>query len=125
MIAGIGVDLIEIYRIQKMLLKYGDHFAEKIFCEEEIAYCSEKAKPEINFAARFAAKEAVLKAFGTGLARGIGWKDIQIHNLDNGKPFVKLLGEAKIKFSNLKIKKVHISLSHTAEVAMAFIIFEK
>lgn len=119
MLAGLGVDLIEVGRIRKALDRWGERFIRRVFTAEEKLYSLRKAFPEQSFAARFAAKEAVLKALGTGLSGGIGWKDVEIVNNRIGKPEVRL--GSKIT-RHTGERKVLISLSHTKELAVAFAI---
>ncbi len=119
MIAGLGIDLIEVGRIRKALDRWGERFIQRVFSAEEKRYSLRKAFPEQSFAARFAAKEAVLKALGTGLSGGIGWTDVEIVNNRIGKPEVRL--GCKIT-QRIGERKVLISLSHTKEFAIAFAI---
>ena len=117
---SIGTDIEEIGRIKEMCERWGDKFLKRIFTSREIEYCNSLAEKYGSIAARFAAKEAILKAFGTGLTKGMRWQDIEILNNGNGKPMVKLHGEAR-KHANED--QVLISLSHarTYVVAMAVI----
>ena len=117
MFIGLGVDLIEVGRIKKALDRWGERFVKRVFTVEEKRHSMRKAFPEQSFAARFAAKEAVLKALGTGLSGGIGWTEVEIVNNRNGKPEVKL---GKKITERTGEKKVLISLSHTKEFAVAF-----
>jgi holo-[acyl-carrier protein] synthase len=119
MITGLGVDIIEVGRIKKALDRWGERFIRRVFSSGEERYCLRKAFPEQSFAARFAAKEATLKALGTGLSGGIGWKDVEIVNNRMGKPEVKLGSKITKRIGE---KKVLISLSHTKESAIAFAI---
>ena len=119
MIAGLGVDIIEVGRIKKALDRWGERFIRRVFTAGEKRYSLRKAFPEQSFAARFAAKEATLKALGTGLSGGIGWKDVEIINNRRGKPEVKLGSKITKRIGE---KKVLISLSHTKESAVAFAI---
>ena len=119
MITGLGIDIIEVGRIRKALDRWGERFIQRVFTTEEKRYSLRKAFPEQSFAARFAAKEAVLKALGTGLSGGIGWTDVEIVNNRIGKPEVRL--GCKIT-QRIGERKVLISLSHTKEFAIAFAI---
>jgi holo-[acyl-carrier protein] synthase len=119
MIVGLGVDLVEVGRVKKTIDRWGERFLNRVFTFKEKSYCLKKAFPEQSLAARFAAKEAVLKAIGTGLSSGIGWKDIEIVNDISGKPEVSL-GEKITK--RIGHKRILISLSHTKEFAIAFAI---
>lgn len=125
MIFGIGVDIIEIDRIGKSMNKFSGRFEEKIFTPKEIGYCRSQADPAKHFAARFAAKEAVLKCLGTGMAHGIGWHDIEVLRERNGKPLIKLDGKGKALFERKKLKAIHISLSHDRVNAIAHAIAER
>lgn len=110
MIIGTGVDIIEVARVEKTIARWGDHFLKRVFCPEEIAYCRRHKHPAQHFAARFAAKEAVLKAFGDN--GHIGWKDIVITNNAHGQPVCTYSDK---KFN----QKILISLSHTENYAVA------
>src|ERR687888_841201 len=94
-ILGVGVDLIEVERIQHSLDRFGERFMKRVFTEGEIAYCQSMKFPARHFAARFAAKEAVSKAFGTGIGKAMGWRDIDIHKKPSGEPFLVFSGPAK------------------------------
>ena len=120
-IRAIGVDLCEVKRMEKIIDRTGDRFLKKVFTDRERKYCSEKHNYAQCFAARFAAKEAMLKALGTGLRDGIKWKDIEIVNDELGKP--------SFEFYNLCAEKtagrhVLLSLSHTDHTALAFVVIE-
>lgn len=122
MILGVGTDLIEIQRIQRAIER-NPHFLERVYTEKEIAYCRRKARPWQSYAARFAAKEAVGKAFGTGLGP-IGLTEIEIVNGPNGQPQVTLYGAAQALAAERKVRRVHISLSHSEAYAMATAVLE-
>jgi holo-[acyl-carrier protein] synthase len=120
-----GVDIIEIERIKKSLTTNGEIFRNKVFTTGEIEYCElRKAAKYQSYAARFAAKEAVSKAFGTGISGGIDWKEIEVVNNPNGKPEVVLSGRAKEVFKNMFAKDISISLSHCENYAVAYVIIE-
>ncbi len=122
-IKGIGTDIIEIKRIEKSVEKWGDRFLFRIFSSREIAYArSKQAFFASSLAARFAAKEAVLKALGTGLS-GSNWQEIEITSY-NGVPGVVLKGAVKARADALGIGRVHLSLSHCGEYALAFVVAE-
>ncbi len=89
-VVGIGVDLVEVSRIEAAIGRFGEHFERRVFTESERAYCRSMARPAIHFAARFAAKEAVCKAFGTGIGEEMAWKDIEVCRGENGRPSVTL-----------------------------------
>ncbi len=121
-ICGIGVDIIEISRFKKLIKKYGERFVKRIFTENEIQYCQNKYDlGASSFSARFAAKEALFKAIGTGLRHGLTWKDIEIVNDDLGKPCFNFYGNT-VKI--IKKRKVKVSLSHSLNNSIAFVIIE-
>ena len=124
MIFGVGVDLVEIARIEDSFRKFPGRFEQKIFTEVERAYCSRMPIPAQHYAARFAAKEACLKALGTGKARGIGWRDIGIVNLDSGQPVLVITGRAREIGDACHITAAHVSLSHTRGHSMAAVVLE-
>ena len=119
MLEGLGIDMIEVGRIKKALNRWGERFLHRVFTPEERNYCMKKAFPEQSLAARFAAKEAVLKAIGTGLSVGIRWTDVEIANDKRGKPEVGLGKNITQRIGN---KKILLSISHTKEFAIAFAI---
>ena len=122
MITGIGTDLIEIVRIQRAIEK-NPHFMERVYTANEIAYCRRKKNTWQSFAARFAAKEAVSKALGTGIGP-VGLMEIEILNAENGQPKVVLHGKALQLAADRNIQRVHISLSHSEAYAMATAVLE-
>jgi len=124
MILGIGIDIIDIPRVKRIAEEYGPDFIAKLFSEGEIAYCNSKKTPEINFAARFAAKEALLKALGTGMRAGIDWKDIEVVSDEMGNPSISLTGRAKQLADERGVAAIHLSLSHTADYAAAVVVLE-
>jgi holo-[acyl-carrier protein] synthase len=121
-ITGIGTDLIEIVRIQRAIEK-NPHFMERVYTANEIAYCRRKKNAWQSFAARFAAKEAVSKALGTGIGP-VGLMEIEILNTENGQPVVVLHGKALQLAADRNIQRVHISLSHSEAYAMATAVLE-
>ena len=123
MIFGVGTDLVEIGRIQHAIEK-NPRFLTKVYTEEEIRYCQRKKNPWQSFAARFAAKEAVSKALGTGIGK-IGLTDIEVQNQSTGQPQIVLHGAAQIFAQAHGIKRVHISLSHSEVYAIATAIVEE
>jgi holo-[acyl-carrier protein] synthase len=124
MILGTGIDLAEVPRIRQSIERYGDRFLERIYTEGERAYVARKANKYERYAARFAAKEAGMKALGTGWRRGVRWQDFEVANLPSGRPTLKLHGVAKEYAEKLGVKNISLSLTHTAENGMAFVIFE-
>ncbi len=124
MIIGTGVDIVEVARINRLLEKHSPRFEKKVFTPGEILYCQSKADPGSHFAARFAAKEAVMKCLGTGMDQGIAFNDIEVTHEDTGQPAIQLHGKGKELFTRLKIKTIHISLSHEKNYAIAQAIAE-
>jgi len=125
MIAGIGVDIVDIARIQALLDRYGERFLGRVYTEAETAYAMRGANKAERLAGRFAAKEAVMKALGTGKSQGILWKDIETLRARSGKPEVRLHGQA-VKWAKLRGGgAVHVSITHDGGKAMAFVILEK
>ncbi|MCD6595653.1 holo-ACP synthase [bacterium] len=125
MIIGIGTDIIEVKRIERLIGIYGERFFNRIFTENEREYCDCKPNPSIHYSARFAGKESVLKALGTGLGRNIHWKDIEIVSQQSGQPQVRLFGNARKIVKNFGETKTHISISHTDNYALTMVIVEK
>ena len=123
-VLGIGVDMVENARIQHSLDRFGERFLHRIFTASEIEYCQSMKFPARHFAARFAAKEAVSKAFSTGIGSAMGWKDIDVHRKPSGEPFVVLEGGAKKLGEERGVTAVWITLSHTEHHAMAVIVLE-
>lgn len=123
-VLGIGVDLVECARVQHSLDRFGDRFLHRVFTEGEIAYSQSMKFPARHLAARFAAKEAISKAFGTGIGKAMGWKDIDVHKKPSGEPFIVLEGGAKQLAAARGVAKVSITLSHTDNHAMAMIVLE-
>jgi holo-[acyl-carrier protein] synthase len=123
-ILGIGVDLVEVKRIQHSLDRFGERFMKRVFTEGEITYCRSMKFPARHFAARFAAKEAVSKAFGTGIGKAMGWRDIDVHKKESGEPFLVLHGGADNLAKARAVRSAWISLSHTEDHALAMIALE-
>jgi holo-[acyl-carrier protein] synthase len=120
-----GVDIIEIERLKESIEDGGHSFRDRVFTEAEIDYCeSRKNGKYASYAARFAAKEAVSKAFGTGMGGGIKWRDIEIVNDENGKPLVRLTEKARERFDELNGIRISVSLSHCKTYAVAYAIVE-
>ena len=123
-IVGIGVDLVECARIQHSLDRFGERFLRRVFTAGEIEYSQSMKYPARHLAARFAAKEALSKAFGTGIGKSMSWKDIDVHRKLSGEPFVVLEGGAKQLAVDRSVDKIWISLSHTENHAVATIVLE-
>ena len=119
-VLGLGVDMIEIQRIKRALeAKSGKRFERRVFTEGEIAYCRSKADPFPHFAARFAAKEAVMKAFGTGWTARVFWKGIEIRNNELGRPFITFHGKTEELAGEMGVETCQVSLSHNRSQAVA------
>ena len=127
-IFGIGTDIVNIKRIKKTLSSRNNKFKRRIFSESEINYCEKKKNPSSFYAKRFAAKEAFSKALGTGIRKGINFKDIEISNDNNGKPFIKLSSKLKNiinkRFKTIKVN-VFLSVSDEKKHSIAFVVIEK
>ncbi len=124
MILGTGIDIIEVARIASSFEKFGERFVNRILLPDEIAYCRSHKNPAPFLAVRFAAKEAVSKAFGTGIGAQLGWQDIEIRRKDSGEPFVVLHGKGRELLAAHGAKQMHVSLSHTEHYAAATAILE-
>jgi holo-[acyl-carrier protein] synthase len=124
MILGSGVDLCEVPRIEAAIARYGRRFVERIYTPLEIAYAESKANRFERFAARFAAKEAGMKALGTGWRGGITWKDFEVANLPSGRPTLRFHGKAAEIAARLGVKRVALSITHTKDQALAMVILE-
>jgi len=125
LIFGVGIDIIEVSRIEKQLSRGDDRFQRRLFTDREIAYCERKKFKGLHYAARFAAKEAFLKALGTGLGGGLSWKDVEIVNNEAGKPTLRLDGKARLLAEGLGLTGLHVSLTHVKDTAAAVVIIEK
>ena len=119
-VIGRGPDIIECVRIAKMIEKHGELFLNRVYTRNEIAYCSCRKSANQHYAGRWAAKEAVLKALGTGWARGIQWTDIEIGNEIGGRPYIELDGQAKLISQQQGIQNIMISISHCRSYAIAY-----
>ena len=116
-----GVDIIEISRIRRVLDRYSQRFLDRVFTPAEIEYCRGRAP---NLAARFAAKEATMKALGTGVL-GVGWKDIEVVRAKSGAPGIKLHGRADQRAQRLGVRETSLSISHSNEYAVAFVVMQR
>jgi holo-[acyl-carrier protein] synthase len=123
-ILGTGVDLAEVSRIKASIERYGEKFIRRIYTPAEIAYVERKANKFERYAARFAAKEAGMKAIGTGWRRGVTWQDFEVANLRSGKPTLLLHGVAAGFAERLGVKHISLSITHTAGLGMAHVILE-
>ena len=124
MILGSGVDICEVPRIEASIARHGSRFLERIFTTREIAYADRKANRFERYAARFAAKEAGMKALGTGWTGGIAWRDFEVVNLPSGRPTLTFHGRAAEIAAKLGVRHVALSLTHTKEQALAMVILE-
>jgi holo-[acyl-carrier protein] synthase len=124
LIVGTGIDIAEVPRIRATIGRFGRRFVERIYTAGEIAYVERKANRFERYAARFAAKEAGMKALGTGLRHGVRWRDFEVRNLPTGRPTLQLHGRAQEIADRIGVKHISLSLTHTAETGMAFVIFE-
>ncbi len=124
MILGIGTDLAEVERIGRSVGQFGNRFLTRIYTAGERAYVSKKANANERLAARFAAKEAGMKAIGTGWSRGVGWQNFEVVNERSGRPTLRLSGNALKIADAMGVRRVSISLTHTAQIAFAVVILE-
>jgi holo-[acyl-carrier protein] synthase len=124
MILGVGIDLVEVGRIRDSLERLGERFARRILCPAEYDYCFSHTDPSTHVAARFAAKEAVSKAFGTGIGTELGWLDIEVIRLESGSTQVRLQGAGTQLMESRFAKTIHLNLTHTAQYASAVAILE-
>ncbi|KPL03909.1 MAG: hypothetical protein AMJ90_02655 [candidate division Zixibacteria bacterium SM23_73_2] len=122
MIDSLGIDIIETARIKKALFKWGERFKKRVFSSSEVNYCQKKKFPEFSFAARFCAKEAAMKALGTGVSQGVGWKDFEVMNLKSGKPELRISEKIQKRIGK---GRMILSLSHTKEYAVAVVLLLK
>ncbi len=118
-ILGVGMDIVETKRIAESIERFGDRFLQRVFLDGEVAYAKSMKFPHLHLAARFAAKEAISKAFGTGIGHEMGWRDLEIVREPSGQPKVVLHGKAEAFAKARGVQEVHISLSHTAEYGAA------
>jgi holo-[acyl-carrier protein] synthase len=125
MIVGTGIDIAEVPRIREVIERHGERFLKRIFTEGEIQYCESKANRVERYAARFAAKEAGMKAIGTGWNHGVRWRDIEVARKPGGRPTLLLHGKAAEFAAKLGATNIALSLTHTAEQAFAQVILEK
>jgi holo-[acyl-carrier protein] synthase len=124
MILGIGIDLIWVRDVRAALVQYGNQYTDEIFTSDERSYCESSSDPAQRYAARFAAKEACMKAFGTGWSNGIAWTDIAVHNMPSGAPSLAFAGAAELVARTRGVCRSHVSLTHTRELAIAEVLLE-
>jgi holo-[acyl-carrier protein] synthase len=124
MVLGIGTDLAEVERIGKSVERFGERFLTRIYTAQERAYAMRKANWAERLAARFAAKEAGMKAIGTGLSGGVSWQHFEVANEPSGRPTLRLTGMARKVADAMGVRRISLSLTHTKEMAMAVVILE-
>jgi holo-[acyl-carrier protein] synthase len=124
MVLGLGTDLIETKRMQESIDRHGKRFLERVFTSGEIEYCQRKKNSAESFAARFAAKEAGAKALGTGISRGVSWKEFEVRREASGRPTLHVSGRAREFAEAMGVKKMQLSLTHSRELAMAVVVAE-
>jgi holo-[acyl-carrier protein] synthase len=124
MVLGVGTDLIEIERIEASMDRFGERFLSRVFSAGEIAYCRRKRQPAESFAARFAAKEAGAKALGTGISRGVSWKEIEVTREMGERPMLHFNGRAGELAAAMGVRRVQLSLSHSRGLAIAMVVVE-
>src|SRR3982751_1400560 len=124
MIVGTGIDIAEVPRIQQSIERFGQRFLERVYTAGEMRYCDSKANRAERYAARFAAKEAAMKALGTGWNNGVRWRDVEVVREPGRRPTIKFYAKAAEVAARLKATNISLSISHTAEQAMASVILE-
>lgn len=124
MILGTGIDIIEVARVASSVERFGERFLKRILLPAEIAYCQRHREPAPHIAARFAAKEAISKAFGTGIGAFLGWHAMEIARRESGEPFVILHAEGQELMARRSAQRLHVSLSHTQNYATALAVLE-
>jgi len=125
MIFGVGIDLVNIPRMEAVLKRWGERFVNRVFTGQEARTCYPRVHPAASFALRFAAKEAFSKAIGLGMRKGIRWRDIEVFHLPEGRPTLKLKGRSFETCSEKGITRIHLSLSDEGEYAAAVVILEE
>jgi holo-[acyl-carrier protein] synthase len=124
MIVGTGIDIAEVPRIQQSIERFGQRFLERVYTAGEMRYCDSKANRAERYAARFAAKEAAMKALGTGWNHGVRWRDCEVVRLPGGRPTIQFHGKAEEFAAKLGVKNAALSITHTKEQALAQVILE-
>jgi holo-[acyl-carrier protein] synthase len=124
MIVGIGVDLCEVDRMEAAMARHGERFLTRIYTPAERAYCESKVNRMERFAGRFAAKEAAMKAIGTGWRRGVGWRDFEVARAASGQPIILFHGEARRIADELQVRRALVSITHVKTMAMAQVVLE-
>ncbi len=124
MIVSTGIDLVEISRIEEIFIRRGNRFRDRVFTPDEIAYCESVASRFASYAARFAAKEAAMKALGTGWAEGVAWREIEVTRGERGAPKLRLSGRALERMKEIGASRAHLSLTHSRDLAAAQVLLE-
>lgn len=124
MIVGTGIDITDVSRIAQSIERFGRHFLQRVFTPDEIRYCESKANKAERYAGRFAAKEAAMKAIGTGWSRGVTWHDVEVQRAPGGRPTIAFHNKAGEFFQRLGAARAHLSITHTVDWAMAQVILE-
>jgi len=124
MIVGIGVDLCEVDRMEAAIARHGERFLARIYTEAERAYCESKTNRMERYAGRFAAKEAAMKAIGTGWRRGVGWRDFEVVRTASGQPVIHFHGVARSIATQLGVTRALVSITHIRSLAMAQVVLE-
>jgi|HEV7954857.1 holo-[acyl-carrier protein] synthase len=124
MIVGLGIDICEVDRIREAVQRHGEAFLKRVYTPSEIAYCKKHRDPYERYAARFAAKEAAMKALGTGWRRGVRWVDIEVARMPSGQPTIKFYGETEKIAESLGVKRILLTITHSGNTALAQVIFE-
>ncbi len=124
MIVGMGIDIAEVARVEAAIARHGERFLKRVFTEAEIRYCESKLNKFERYAGRFAAKEAAMKAIGTGWKRGVAWREFEVVREPSGRPSMRFSGVALGFAERLGVKRTSLSISHTAEQAIAQVILE-
>ena len=125
MIVGTGVDIAEVSRIRESVERFGERFLRRVFTEGEIAYCQPKANRYESYAARFAAKEAGMKALGTGWNHGVRWRDVEVVRPKGQRPTIQFHGQAAVFAQKLGATNIALSITHTRDQALAHVILER
>lgn len=124
MIVGLGVDIAEVARVKAAIERHGETFLRRVYTPKEREYCERFKNKYERYAGRFAAKEAAMKALGTGWSRGVRWVDVEVVREKGGRPTIKLAGEASNVAERMGVKNIALSITHTADQAFAQVIFE-
>jgi holo-[acyl-carrier protein] synthase len=124
MIVGSGIDLVEIHRIQQSVDRFGARFLDRVYTEAEQRYCMAKRNAAESLAARFAAKEAGAKALGTGISRGVTWREIEVVREPGGRPALRFHGRAAEMAERMNARRAALSITHTRDMAMASVVLE-